>query len=56
MRHPSVKFTDFSYADEIDLISKNIEKSNILLQRVEEQYGRIGLNIYFKRQKHCISD
>ena len=51
-RHQSVKVSDFSYADDIALISRNIEEAHILLQRVEEQCGNIGYNINLKRQIH----
>ena len=44
-RHPAVNVTDFSYADDVALISKNIEEAQILLQRVEEECGNIGLKI-----------
>ena len=33
------------YADVTTLISKNIDEAQIILHRVEEQYGHIGLNI-----------
>ena len=52
--YPSVKVTDFSYVDDIALISKTTEEAQNMFQRVEEQYGHIGLNINFKRQKPCI--
>ena len=55
-RHPAVNVTDFSYANDVALISKNIEEAQILLQRVEEECGNIGLKINCKkRQKPCIS-
>ena len=54
-RHPVVNVTDFSYADDVALISKNIEEAQILLQRVEEECRNIGLKINCKRQNPCIS-
>ena len=48
-RHPAVNVTDFSYADDVALFSKNIEEAQILLQRVEEECENIGLNINCKK-------
>ena len=48
-RRQAVNVTDFSYADDVALISKNIEEAQILLQRVEEECGNIGLKINCKK-------
>ena len=50
-RHPAVNVTDFSYADDVALFSKNIVEAQILLQRVEEECGNIGLKINCKKDR-----
>ena len=55
-RHPSVSITDFSYADDVALISNNIEEAQTLLQRVEEECGNIGLKINSKKTEAMYFD
>ena len=56
MRHPAVNIKYFSYVDDVALISKNIEEAHILLQRVEEECGNIGLKINYKKTEAMYID
>ena len=49
MRHPPVKVTDSAMQMTKFLISKNIEETQSMLQRVEEQCIHIGLNTNSKK-------
>lgn len=44
-RHPAVVLTDLDYADDISLLSDNMEQAQELLHRVELECTKVGLRI-----------
>ena len=50
-RHPKVALTDLDFADDISLLSDEIEQAQELLLRVETECNKVGLNINAKKTK-----
>lgn len=48
-RHPAVMLTDLDYADDIALISRQVEQAQELLSRVEEKCAKVGLGLNAKK-------
>ena len=48
-RHPPITITDTDFADDIALLSDNVEKAQLLLTRVEQAAKTIGLHINEKK-------
>ena len=48
-RHPPITITDTNFADDIALLSDNVEKAQLLLTRVEQAAETIGLHINEKK-------
>ena len=48
-RHPAVVLTDLDYADDICLVSKEVEQAQELLTRVEAECARVGLRLNAKK-------
>ena len=48
-RHPAVVLTDLDYADDICLVSKEVEQAQELLTRVEAECAKVGLRLNAKK-------
>ena len=48
-RHPTVVLTDLDYADDISLLSDNVEQAQELLHRVELECAKVGLRLNAKK-------
>lgn len=48
-RHPAVVLTDLDYADDISLLSDNMEQAQELLHRVELECTKVGLRVNAKK-------
>jgi hypothetical protein len=48
-RHPAVVLTDLDYADDISLLSNNMEQAQELLHRVELECTKVGLRVNAKK-------
>ena len=51
--HP-VNITDLDFADDIALLSDEIEQAKQLLARVEEEAAKIGLHVNSKKTEHMM--
>ena len=48
-RHPAIHLFDLSYADDISLISKEVEQAQIMLNSIDKEAAKIGLHINAKK-------
>ena len=48
-RHPKVVLTDLDYADDISLLSDNMQQAQELLTRVEAECAKVGLRLNAKK-------
>ena len=48
-RYPAVVLTDLDYADDISLLSDNVEQAQELLNRVELECAKVGLRLNAKK-------
>ena len=48
-RHSAVVLTDLDYADDISLLSDNVEQAQELLNRVEPECAKVGLRLNAKK-------
>uniref|UniRef100_A0A3B1IYM6 Reverse transcriptase domain-containing protein n=1 Tax=Astyanax mexicanus TaxID=7994 RepID=A0A3B1IYM6_ASTMX len=48
-RYPAVVLTDLDFADDISLLSDNVEQAQILLSRVELECAKVGLRLNAKK-------
>ena len=48
-RHPKVVPTDLDFADDISLLSDNVEQAQELLSRVEQECAKVGLKLNAKK-------
>ena len=53
-RYPTVSICDLDFADDIVLISNEIEQTKKLLHRVETECGKVGLGINAKKTKGMV--
>ena len=50
-RHPATVLTDLDFADDIALLSEEIEQAQQLLERLEQQSAKVGLHLNDKKTK-----
>ena len=53
-RHPTISICDLDFADDIVLLSNDIEQAKKLLQSVETECGKVGLGINAKKTKGMV--
>ena len=51
-RHPAAVLTDLDYADDICLVSKEVERAQELLSRVETECAKVGLRLNAKKTEY----
>ena len=53
-RYPTISICDLDFADDIVLLSNEIEQAKKLLQSVETECGKVGLGINAKKTKGMV--
>ena len=53
-RYPAVKITDVDYADDLALLTNNIQDATTLLHKIEEAASEIGLYINAKKTEYIV--
>ena len=50
-RHPAVSISDLDFADDIALLSENVEQAQLLLTQLEVEAAKVGLHLNGKKTK-----
>jgi hypothetical protein len=53
-RYPAVKLTDVDYADDLALLTNNIQDATALLHKIEEAASEVGLYINAKKTEYIV--